>query len=288
VIIGGENNPSGGMVPSNIFLAASSNNFLGMILFAMVLGGALLSLGDKGKSAIDLFHALNAAMLKIVKLIILFAPIGIYGLVATQIANTGGGGAFYSELERLMWFVITVTLGLFLHAIVLCVILWTIGKRNPLSYIGYLSKALLTAFSTDSSSATLPITIECVEESGVSERAAGFVLPLGATINMDGTALYEATAAIFIAQSAGIPLSGAELTIIFITATLAAIGAPGIPNAGLVTLLVVLSAVNLPAAGIGTLLAIDWFIDRERTTVNVFGDAVGGAVIDRFLPNESG
>jgi Na+/H+-dicarboxylate symporter len=125
--------------------------------------------------------------------------------------------------------------------------------------------------------------MECVEQSEISDRAAGFVLPLGATINMDGTALYEAVAAIFIAQSAGVPLGGAELVIIFLTATLAAVGAPGIPNAGLVTLLIVLSAVNLPATGIGTILAIDWFLDRGRTTVNVYGDAVGAAVIDRHL-----
>lgn len=125
--------------------------------------------------------------------------------------------------------------------------------------------------------------MECAEEAGVSERARGFVLPLGTTINMDGTALYEAVAAIFIAQSAGIPLGGAALVIVFLTATLAAVGAPGIPEAGLVTLLIVLAAVNLPAAGIGTILAIDWFLDRERTAVNVFGDAVGAAVIDRYL-----
>ena len=122
-----------------------------------------------------------------------------------------------------------------------------------------------------------------MEDAEVSKRAAGFVLPLGATINMDGTALYEATAAIFIAQSAGVPLTGAALVVVFLTATLAAIGAPGIPEAGLVTLLIVLTAVGLPAAGIGTILAIDWFLDRERTAVNVFGDAVGAAIIDRYL-----
>jgi Na+/H+-dicarboxylate symporter len=142
--------------------------------------------------------------------------------------------------------------------------------------------------STDSSSATLPVTMECVGDAGVSDRSAGFVLPLGATINMDGTALYEAVAAIFIAQSVGIELGGPELVIVFLTATLAAVGAPGIPEAGLVTLVIVLTAVGLPAAGIGTILAIDWFLDRERTAVNVFGDAVGAAVIDRYFGSDTG
>ncbi|OHB65675.1 MAG: sodium:dicarboxylate symporter [Planctomycetes bacterium RBG_13_63_9] len=283
VVRGRDADPGSGMIPSNIFLAASKTNVLALILFSLVFGGALTVLGEQGKPAIDFFQAAGAAVMKIVRLVIWFTPVGVFGLIATQIADSGGGDAFYAELRRLGWFVATVTIGLAIHLVVLCLVLAIFGRRNPLAYIYALARALLTALSTDSSSATLPVTIECVEESGVSERAAGFVLPLGATINMDGTALYEAVAAIFIAQAAGIPLGGPELVIIFLTATLAAVGAPGIPSAGLVTMLIVLTAVGLPAAGIGTLLAIDWLLDRERTSINVFGDAVGAAVIDRYL-----
>jgi len=283
VVRGREGEPGSGMIPANIFLAASQTNVLALILFSLVFGAALSTLGEKGKPAIDFFRALNEAVMKVVRLIIFLTPLGVFGLIATQIADSGGGEAFYLEMQRLGWFVLTVTLGLVIHLVVLCVVLAIFARRNPLRYLYALARAILTALSTDSSSATLPVTIECVEETGVSERAAGFVLPLGATINMDGTALYEATAAIFIAQSAGIPLSGAALVIVFLTATLAAVGAPGIPSAGLVTLIIVLTAVNLPAAGIGTILAIDWLLDRERTSVNVFGDAVGAAIIDRYL-----
>jgi Na+/H+-dicarboxylate symporter len=158
------------------------------------------------------------------------------------------------------------------------------SRRSPWLYFRQIGKALATAFSTASSSATLPVTLESVEKNGrVSNKTASFVLPLGATINMDGTALYEAVAAIFIAQLYGISLSfGAQVTIIF-TATLASIGAAGIPQAGLVTMVIVLQAVNLPTEGIGAILAVDWFLDRCRTTVNVWGDSVGCAVIDQKL-----
>jgi len=283
VVRGAEGDPGGGMIPANLFMAASETNVLALILFAIVFGVALASLGERGRPAVAFFDAANEAVLKIVHWIILLAPVGIFGLVADRIISSGGGAAFGDELARLAWFVATVLLGLTIHLVVLSTVVALLGRRNPLTYIYVLARALLTALSTSSSSATLPVTMECVTETGVSRRSAGFVLPLGATINMDGTALYEATAAIFIAQSAGISLGGPELVIIFLTATLAAVGAPGIPEAGLVTLLIVLSAVNLPAAGIGTLLAIDWFLDRCRTSVNVYGDAVGAAVVDRYL-----
>ncbi len=145
-------------------------------------------------------------------------------------------------------------------------------------------RALLTAFGTASSSATLPLTMECAIEADVDKRAVKFVLPLGATVNMDGTALYEAVAVMFIAQAYGYSMGLTEQTIIFITATLAAIGAAGIPQAGLVTMVIVLTAVNLPLEGIGMLLAVDWLLDRFRTMVNVWGDSVGAAVIERVIP----
>ena len=147
-------------------------------------------------------------------------------------------------------------------------------------------RAIMTAFATASSSATLPVTMQCARENNIDPRARRFVLPLGSTINMDGTALYEAAAAMFIAQAYGIDMHLGQQSIIFITATLAAIGAAGIPEAGLVTLIIVLQAVGLPLEGIALLLAVDWFLDRFRTATNVWGDAVGAAVLTRYLPPE--
>ena len=158
-------------------------------------------------------------------------------------------------------------------------VLYLVTKRNPFEYFKNLTPALTTSFSTASSSATLPVTIECAEENNqVSRKASLFVLPLGATVNMNGTALYEAVA--FIAQMLGVEMGFAEQMIVLITATLAGIGAAGIPEAGLVTMVMVLQAVGLPLEGIGMLLSIDWFLDRCRTTLNVWGDSVGAAVVD--------
>jgi len=177
----------------------------------------------------------------------------------------------------------TVLLALSLHAaVVLPAILWFVGRRNPYRYMFNMGTALLTAFSTASSSATLPLTMEGVEKhNGVSEKVAGFVVPLGATINMNGTALYEAVAALFIAQAIGLDLTLGQQVMVLLTATLAAIGAAGIPEAGLVTMVIVLKAVGLPLEGIGLILAVDWLLDRFRTSVNVWGDAVGAAVVEQ-------
>jgi Na+/H+-dicarboxylate symporter len=272
----------GGMFPKNLFQAATNTNVLGLLMFALLFGGALTMLGEKGKVAIDFFHAANEAVMKLVHLVMFVAPIGIYGLVATKIAENGGGPAFGEELGRLARYAMTVLVGLGIHSVLLAALLPLLARRNPFVYTYNMLRSLLTAMSTASSSATLPVTFECVEENNrVSNRSAGFVLPLGATINMDGTALYEAVAVIFIAQSIGLELSMAQLVVIFLTATLAAIGAAGIPEAGLVTMVIVLTAAGVPTTGIGTILAIDWFLDRMRTTVNVYGDSVGAAVVDR-------
>jgi solute carrier family 1 (high affinity glutamate transporter) protein 1 len=219
--------------------------------------------------------------MRIVHLIMYFAPLGIFGLIAGKLGSVGGGQAFLFELSKLGKYASTVIIGLLIHGIfVLPLFLLILARKNPLSYFLNMSSALTTAFSTASSSATLPLTMECVERKNlISQRASSFVLPLGATINMDGTALYEAVAAIFIAQSFGIHLGPGQQIIIFFTATLAAIGAAGIPEAGLVTMILVLQSVNLPLEGIGMILTIDWFLDRCRTTVNVWGDSVGAAVI---------
>jgi len=280
----GNRDPGSGMFPSNIFHAATSTNVLALIVFALVFGGALTTLGEQGKIVIQFFVATNEAIMKMVHMVMLVAPIGIFALVANNITKNGGGDAFYEELTRISSYAFTVMIGLALHSLVLATILAVLGKRNPLKYTYGLLRALLTAMSTASSSATLPVTMECVEENNkVSNRSASFVLPLGATVNMDGTALYEAVAVIFIAQTLDMDLSLAQLVVIFLTATLAAVGAAGIPEAGLVTMVIVLAAVGVPMSGIGTILAIDWFLDRMRTTVNVYGDAVGAGVVDQVV-----
>ncbi len=271
-----------GLVPRNLFAAMAQNRVLPLIVFSLLLGAVLTTLGERGKPAIEFFRALNDAIMAIVRLIMKIAPFGILGLIAARIGEAGGFAGFGPELLALGKYFATVVTGLALHGIVILpLILWLIGRRAPWAYARNVAAPLLNAFSTASSSATLPLTMQAVEErNGISNRTASFVLPLGATINMDGTALYEAVAAIFIAQAFGIQLSLTHMIIVFLTATLASIGAAGIPEAGLVTMLIVLNAVHLPVEGIALLLTIDWLLDRFRTTVNVWGDAVGSGVVE--------
>ncbi len=268
-----------GLIPDNIFAAAADGKILPLIVFSLVLGGVLTAIGRKGQPVIDFFVGLNMAIMKIVILIIYFAPIGILALIGGIVAENRG--SLQEIASGLGLYSLTVIIGLLIHAvIVLPLILKFIGKKDPFKYFLNMGQALTTAFTTASSSATLPVTMEAVtEKNKVDSKASSFVLPLGATINMDGTALYEAVAAIFIAQIYGIDLSVGAQVIIFFTATLASIGAAAIPEAGLVMMTLVLSAVGLPLEGIGIILIIDWFLDRCRTTVNVWGDSIGAAVI---------
>lgn len=274
-----------GLIPSNLFKAMAENDILPVITFSLLLGAVLSTLGAQGRPVIDFFESLNEAIMKIIQLAMYAAPVGIGALIAGRLGQAGGFSGFLPELLGLGKYAFTVLAGLLIHSmIILPLLLKLFGKTGISRFAFNTSPALLTAFSTASSSATLPLTVECAEEKNdVSPRTAGFVLPLGATINMDGTALYEAVAVIFIAQINGISLGTPELVIIFLTATLAAIGAAGIPEAGLVTMVLVLKAVNLPVEGISLILAIDWFLDRCRTTVNVWGDSVGAKVIDRYV-----
>ncbi|MFQ6039786.1 MAG: dicarboxylate/amino acid:cation symporter [Candidatus Poribacteria bacterium] len=273
-----------GLIPKNLFSAMVEMRVLPLIVFSLIFGGVLTTLGDKGKPVIAFFDGLNDAIMKIIHLIMLCAPVGIFALVAARLGQAGGFIGFWPELLKLAKYAMTVIVGLLIHGfITLPLILRFVGKRNFFNYSSNMLPALTTAFSTASSSATLPVTIECTEENNkISNRTASFVLPLGATINMDGTALYEAVAAIFIAQTYGVSLGPVQQAVIFLTATLAAIGAAGIPEAGLVTMVIVLNAVGLPIEGISLILVIDWFLDRCRTTVNVWGDAVGAAVVEQL------
>lgn len=271
-------------VSPNLFNSAEEFEILPLIIASILFGAAFASLGKQSQVIVDVFTILDKAIMKIINWIMIFTPLGIFGLIAERIGIEGGGGAVLELAMEIGKYVLSVVVGLSIHGlIVLPLILILFARRNPLEYVQNLGKALLTAFSTASSSATLPLTMEgVIEEAKVTPKVGRFVLPLGATINMDGTALYEAVAVIFIAQSYGIDLSVAQMVIIFFTATLAAIGAAGIPEAGLVTMVIVLQAVGLPMEGIGIILAIDWLLDRFRTTINVWGDCIGAAVIDRL------
>ena len=269
-------------VSPNLVKSMVEMDILPIIIFSLIFGGVLTTLGDKGKLVISFFDGVNHAIMKIVHLVLYFAPLGVFALIAAKLGAAGGGDLFWAEIMKLGKYAFTVVFSLLIHGlIVLPLILVMVTKRSPLIYFKNVSEALTTAFSTASSSATLPVTLECAEKKNkVSRRSALFVLPIGATVNMDGTALYEAVAAIFIAQTLGHDLGLMGNITIFLTATLAAIGAAGIPEAGLVTMVMVLQSVGLPVEGIGLLLSIDWFLDRCRTTVNVWGDSIGAAVVD--------
>lgn len=289
VFLGNEETGKEGMIPSNVFKAMVHTDILPLIFFSLLIGAALSTLGDLAKPVIVIISGLNSAVMKLVHWIMYFAPIGIFGLVAGRIGEAKGFAGFWPELLAVGKYSATILLGLGIHGIVLLpLILLIFGRRNPLNYFKGMATALLNAFSTASSSATLPLTMEGVQnQNGISKRTSSFVLPLGATVNMDGTALYEAVAVMFIAQVYGISLDPAQQVVVVLTATLAAIGAAGIPEAGLVTMVIVLRAVDLPVEGITLILAIDWLLDRFRTSVNVWGDSIGAGVIETYESRNS-
>jgi solute carrier family 1 (high affinity glutamate transporter) protein 1 len=273
------------LIPTNLIQSMSSNKeILSVIVCSIVFGAVLTTLDEKGKPVIDFFIGLNAAMMKIVKIIMIYAPFGIFALVASITGEKG-----VDEILKIWKFIVTVLVGLSIHAfIILPAIFLFIRKKNLFQYARNMGSAFMTAFSTDSSAATLPITMECIEKkNNVSPQTSSFVLPIGATVNMDGTALYEACAVMFIAQAYGIATSFNEQIIVFVTATLASVGAAAIPHAGLVTVVICLSALDLPVEGVGLVWAVDWFLDRCRTTVNVWGDSVGAGVVDTMVSHET-
>lgn len=268
------------LIPTNPFDAIVRGNMLQIIFFSLLFGIFITRLkNDKYRSFLtDFFHAAFEAMMKLTHFIILFAPIGICAIIAKLVATTG-----FQPFISLGIYFLCVLSGLIIHAtMILPTIVRTIGRAKPSKHIRNMSPALLMAFSTSSSSATLPLTMECAEtRAKISNKITSFVLPLGATVNMDGTALYECVAAIFIAQAYGIQLGFAEQFIIVITSLMASIGAAGIPMAGLVMITIILRAVGLPLEGIGLILAVDRVLDMCRTTVNVWSDSCGTLVIGK-------
>lgn len=270
----------------NLFKSAVEVQLLPLIVFAIIFAAILTMHGSRSGALARVIVQANDALLDFVMLLMRAAPLGIFCLVAARFGLANAEGLLGAELRGVGKYMAAVLLGLAIHGLgTLPLALWLLTGRNPYRFILRMAKALLTAFSTASSSATLPVTIEtAIDEAKVSRRSVEFVTPLGATINMDGTALYEAVAAIFIAQAFGVHLDFTGQLIVAVTATLAAIGAAGIPEAGLVTMIIVLNAVNLPAEGIALIVSVDWLLDRFRTAINVLGDAVGAAVVERFLP----
>ncbi len=267
------------LVPSNPIAAMAEGNMLQIIVFALLFGIFMTRLPDAQREPLEtLFSAAFAVMMKITHFVLAFAPLGIFALVGRTVAQTG-----LDVFSGLGLYALTVFLGLLVHAgFTLPLLLKVVGGLRPHIHAKAVSPALLTAFSTSSSSATLPLTLDCLENrAGVSNRVTSFVAPLGATVNMDGTALYECVAALFIAQAYGVELSILQQGLVVVTALLASIGAAGIPMAGLVMISVILTAVGLPLEGVGLILAVDRVLDMCRTTVNVWSDTCGAALIAR-------
>nr|KAG5701569.1 hypothetical protein BaRGS_024819 [Batillaria attramentaria] len=256
-------------------------NMLGLVVFSIAMGIAINHLGPKGRPLKELFESLADVTLVLVNVVIWYSPIGVLFLVTEEVVSMADPKQTF---EQLSFYFITVMVGLAVHGfITLPLLFFVICRRNPYRFMYGVLQALVTALGTSSSSATLPVTMRNLEDNnGVDPRVTGFVAPVGATINMDGTALYEAVAVIFIGQVEGFDLDIGKVVTVCLTATAAAIGAAGVPQAGLVTMVIVLTAVGFPADRVGLILAIDWLLDRFRTAVNVLGDAYGAGIVNHL------
>mgnify|MGYP001814973924 FL=1 len=268
------------MVPTNIVAAAAQGQMLGLIFFSLLFGYFMTRIeGQPAQVLKDFWQGMYEVMMKITEWVMLFAPIGVFALVAKVVASTG-----FAAFEPLLAFFLTVLAALAVHfLIVLPMLLTLVGRVNPWRHYRAMAPALLTSFSTASSSATLPITMDCVNRNaGVSTRTTSFVLPLGATVNMDGTALYECVAAMFIAQAFGLQLGFAEQFTVVKIALLTSIVVAGIPAASLVAITNIHGAIGLPLEAVGLILAVDRVLDMCRTSVNIFSDSCGAVIIGRM------
>lgn len=253
-------------------------NVLGIIGFCICFGIIIGQMGEQARVMISFFQILSDIVMRMIGFIMWYSPFGIMCLIAGKIVSIPN---LSQTAEQLGMYMLTVVVGLFIHAVgTLSFMYWAVTKKNPLVFFKGIFYAWITALGTASSAATMPITFHCLEENNhIDKRVTRFVIPVGATINMDGTALYEAVAAIFIAQMNGINLNIGEVITVSLTATLASIGAASVPSAGLITMLLVLTAVNLPTEDITLIIAVDWLLDRIRTSVNVLGDSYGAGIV---------
>ncbi|NLV89204.1 MAG: dicarboxylate/amino acid:cation symporter [Tissierellia bacterium] len=264
------------MIPTNPIAAMAGGNMLQIIVFAILTGIGISILGPKAELIQKLFVGLNDLIMKLVEIVMLFAPIGVFGLIARTFATVG-----YSLMIPLMKYILLVYVGLIIHAVVVYGgLLKGFTKMSPLKFYKKFLPAMSVAFSTASSNATVPVSLEIVEkELGVSKNIASFTIPLGATINMDGTAIMQGIAVFFIAQVYGYELTFSMMLTVILTATLASIGTAGVPGAGTIMLSMVLQSVGLPIEGIGLIMGIDRLVDMARTAINVTGDAVCTTVV---------
>ncbi|MBZ0071693.1 MAG: dicarboxylate/amino acid:cation symporter [Gammaproteobacteria bacterium] len=272
------------LIPPNVVAAAAEGQMLGLIFFSLLFGYFMTRIGEPyAGNLLGFWQGTFEVMMRITGWVMRFAPLGVFALVGKVVATTG-----MAAFQPLLIFFLTVLAGLAFHfLVVLPAILLLVARVNPLRHYQAMAPALLMAFSTASSSATLPITLSCVErQAGVSNRTSSFVLPLGATVNMDGTALYECVAAMFIAQAYGVELGFAQQLLIVTLALLTSIGVAGIPAASLVAITVILTAVGLPVEAVGMILAVDRVLDMCRTAVNVFSDSCGAVVVARLEGEE--
>lgn len=271
--------------PDNITAAAANNTrMLQVVFFAVIMGIALIKIApEKRNTLVTFFDALNDAIIQIVDFIMFFAPVGVFALIASLIVEIAGDNISQAAdlLGGLAWYTVCVIVGLFIHAYVFYPLLFrSVAKIGYMQFFRAIRAAQLVGFSTSSSNATLPVTMKrCREGLGVPEEMASFILPLGATINMDGTSLYQGVAAVFIAQALGIDLSLSDQLMILLTATLASIGSAGVPGAGMVMLVIVLESIQVPSAGIALIVAVDRILDMLRTVVNVTGDVTVAVVV---------
>jgi proton glutamate symport protein len=271
------------LIPPNVVAAAANGQMLGLIFFSVLFGYFMTRIEEPyAETLFNFWQAMFQVMMRITDWVMVFAPIGVFALVAKVVAGIQPE-ELHALLRTLGTFTLTVLLALAVHALItLPLLLRVLGRVNPLNHYKAMAPALLTAFSTASSSATLPLTMECVEKNaGVSNRTTSFVLPLGATVNMDGTALYECVAAMFIAQAYGIDLTLATQFTVVLIALLTSIGVAAMPAASLVAITIILAAIGLPAEAIGLILAVDRVLDMFRTAVNVFSDSCGAVLVAR-------
>ncbi|XP_053974842.1 excitatory amino acid transporter-like [Hylaeus volcanicus] len=284
VTIGGTNQSDYVLEPTLIY--KDGTNVMGMIMFCITFGLVAGQLGPRGKVMVDFFVVLNEIIMKLVSIVVMwYSPFGIMCLIAGKIMSINNLAA---TAQMLGLYMMTVILGLLVHAVItLPLIFWLLTRQNPAVFFRGMMQAVVTALGTASSSATLPITFRCLEENNkIDSRVTRFVVSVGATVNMDGTALYEAVAAIFIAQMNGISLGIDEVITVSFTATLASIGAASIPSAALITMLIVLTSLGLPTNDVSLLFAVDWMLDRIRTPINVLGDGFGAGIVYHLSKDE--